>query len=211
MESSRLPAFPHGPRLLTLVRHAESLGNLADAEARSQGSDRLDLDVRDADVELSDNGKAQADALGRWFSRIDAADRPALVITSPYRRAADTATRTVGTTGVEVITDERLRERDLGLFDGFPPTASGCPVRDPFAATGVERVNSHDGYDVVGHGSAIGTIQRQRPGTRFPHKWPEDHIRSEGHWPRVFRSSTRSARDALAPAVTGCRPSAESA
>jgi broad specificity phosphatase PhoE len=129
MTSPRLPAFRHGPRLLTLVRHAESLGNLADAEARSQGADRLDLDVRDADVELSDNGKAQADALGRWFSRMADAERPALVITSPYRRAADTATRTVGNSGVEVITDERLRERDLGLFDGF----TGRGIRAKYA------------------------------------------------------------------------------
>jgi broad specificity phosphatase PhoE len=46
------------------VRHAQSVGNVADEEARKQGAARLDLDARDADVELSDTGRGQAEALG---------------------------------------------------------------------------------------------------------------------------------------------------
>jgi broad specificity phosphatase PhoE len=120
---SRLLDARRGPAHLVLVRHGESVGNLADAEARDRGADRLDLSARDADVELSDNGRAQADAVSRWLEAADRSDRPAYVLSSPYRRAAETAERAVKGLGLEVIYDERLRERDLGLFDGM--TGSG--------------------------------------------------------------------------------------
>ena len=45
-----------GPAVLWLVRHGESLGNVADAEAHASGAGRLELDVRDPDVDLSDTG-----------------------------------------------------------------------------------------------------------------------------------------------------------
>ena len=119
MSLSRLLDARRGPDRLVLVRHGESVGNLADAEARERGADRLDLDARDADVELSETGQKQADAVGRWLARIDDDDRPTVVLSSPYRRAAETARRAVGDLGLEVIYDERLRERDLGVFDGM--------------------------------------------------------------------------------------------
>lgn len=111
------------------MRHAESLGNVADTRARAAEALRLELDVRDADVDLSDNGARQADALGRWFASLTADERPTLVLSSPYRRALHTASRTVGDTGVEIVVDERLRERDLGLFDGL----TGRGIRDRYA------------------------------------------------------------------------------
>jgi broad specificity phosphatase PhoE len=116
---SRLLDARRGPDRLVLVRHGESVGNLADARARDSGADRLDLDARDADVELSETGQKQADAVGRWLARVDDDDRPTVVLSSPYRRAAQTARRAVGDLGLEVVYDERLRERDLGVFDGL--------------------------------------------------------------------------------------------
>jgi broad specificity phosphatase PhoE len=116
---SRLLDARRGPDRLVLVRHGESVGNLADAEARQRGADRLDLDARDADVELSETGRRQADAVGRWLASVDDDDRPTVVVSSPYRRAADTARRAVGNLDIEVVLDERLRERDLGVFDGL--------------------------------------------------------------------------------------------
>jgi broad specificity phosphatase PhoE len=124
----RLVGLDKGPSELVLVRHGESVGNLADAEARRQGAARLELDARDADVELSDNGRRQADALGRWLA--DAERLPDLVLSSPYARALETARRAVGSTGLEVVLDERLRERDLGLFDGL----TGHGIREEYAA-----------------------------------------------------------------------------
>jgi broad specificity phosphatase PhoE len=116
---SRLLDARRGPDRLVLVRHGESVGNLADARARESGADRLDLDARDADVELSETGQKQADAVGRWLARVDPDDRPTVVLSSPYRRAAETARRAVSDLGLDVVHDERLRERDLGVFDGL--------------------------------------------------------------------------------------------
>ena len=116
-----------GPIELVLVRHAESMGNVADAEARRSDAERVELTARDADVELSDNGKEQARALGRWVAGLTEEERPDLVVSSPYRRAADTARAAMGDLSAEMLLDERLRERDLGVFDGL--TAKGIRAR----------------------------------------------------------------------------------
>jgi broad specificity phosphatase PhoE len=118
-----------GPVELVLVRHGESVGNLADTEARDADAERLELSARDADVELSPNGEEQARTLGRWVGGLDGAERPDLVVSSPYRRAADTARTALEVLGAEVLLDERLRERDLGLFDGL--TGKGIRARYP--------------------------------------------------------------------------------
>lgn len=118
-----------GPDELVLVRHAQSAGNIADTEARDADAERLELAARDADVELSSNGEEQGRTLGRWVAGL-AADRcPDLVVSSPYRRAADTARAAFGDRGVDVLMDERLRERDLGLLDGL--TGKGIRARYP--------------------------------------------------------------------------------
>ncbi len=117
MAAARLVGLDQGPRELTLVRHGQSVGNLADAEAREAGAARLDLKERDADVELSDTGHDQAAAL----ARVLAADgqHPSLVLSSPYERAHRTALAVASGLDLEVVLDERLRERDLGRFDGM--------------------------------------------------------------------------------------------
>jgi broad specificity phosphatase PhoE len=110
-----------GPTALWLVRHGESLGNLADAQAHASGSGRLELDVRDPDVPLSPTGEAQADALGRWLAGLPADEQPTTVLSSPFTRAAETAQRAVEGSGRELTIryDERLRERDFGAFGGM--------------------------------------------------------------------------------------------
>ena len=42
--------------MVWLVRHGESMGNVADAQAQASGAGRLKLDVRDPDVELQPAG-----------------------------------------------------------------------------------------------------------------------------------------------------------
>ncbi|MDZ5619629.1 histidine phosphatase family protein [Nocardioides sp. HM23] len=129
MTTKRLPLFAEVPASLTLVRHGESEGNLAAARAQDADRDDIELDVRDADVDLSDNGLQQAEALAQWFESLAAEERPTIVLSSPYRRALRTAECTVGDTGIDIVVDERLRERDLGLFDGL--TSRG--VRERFS------------------------------------------------------------------------------
>src|SRR3954468_17762884 len=105
-----------GPTALWLVRHGESMGNVADAQAHSSGSGRLELDVRDPDVPLSPAGESQADALGGWLGALPAEQRPTTVLSSPFTRAAGTARRVIAASGLDLTIryDERLRERDFG-------------------------------------------------------------------------------------------------
>ncbi|HET6627095.1 MAG TPA: histidine phosphatase family protein [Nocardioidaceae bacterium] len=124
-----LTRWTGGPAEIVLVRHGHSLGNLADAEAREQKAERLDLSDRDADVKLSDVGREQADGVGRWLAAAEKSGLPTLVVSSPYRRAAETARRAVADLDIETVLDERLRERDLGAFDGL--TGLGIRARYP--------------------------------------------------------------------------------
>lgn len=117
-----------GPASITLVRHAESLGNVADAAAHDAGAEVLDLTQRDADVPLSDTGREQATGLARWLGE-PGRSRPDVVISSPYRRALNTARIACEHVQPEIEQDERLRERDLGLFDGL--TGLGIRARHP--------------------------------------------------------------------------------
>ena len=116
------PRWSNGPKTITLVRHGESTGNQADEQARRAGADRLDLDQRDADVELSATGREQGAALRAWLDDVDEGWRPSVVLTSPYLRAAETAGLALDREGIQPVPDERLRERDLGVFDGLTGT-----------------------------------------------------------------------------------------
>jgi broad specificity phosphatase PhoE len=123
------PRWTSGPREITLVRHGHSRANQADAEARDAGAESLELDRRDADVVLSATGRTEADRLAAWLAREGAAAQPTLVISSPYRRTVETAEHIVAGLGIELVHDERLRERELGLFDGL--TGVGIRSRHP--------------------------------------------------------------------------------
>lgn len=120
-----------GPSRLWLVRHALSRGNEADAHATDAGKARVELDNRDPDVELSETGRRQAAALGRWIGVLPHDERPTVVLSSPYVRAAATAEIAYAEAGinVEMVFDERLRERDLGVLDGM--TGSGIRAERP--------------------------------------------------------------------------------
>jgi len=108
------------PARLWLVRHGQSLGNVARDAAHEAELERLDLAERDMDVPLSDLGREQAEAFGSWLGDQDGDERPQVIISSPYRRASQTAeiiAATAGLSSVPVRLDERLRERELGVLD----------------------------------------------------------------------------------------------
>jgi broad specificity phosphatase PhoE len=114
--------------VLWLVRHGESMGNVADAHAQQAKAGRLELDVRDPDVPLSDTGQSQADALGKWLAELPEDQRPTAALSSPFTRALTTAQMATANLGIRVRTDERLRERDFGAFDGM----TGAGIREQF-------------------------------------------------------------------------------
>jgi broad specificity phosphatase PhoE len=134
------PAAPAAPRALWLVRHGQSDGNLADEDAQASGASNIDIDIRDPDVGLSDLGRRQAGAVGKWLGGLSDAQRPTLVLSSPYVRAATTASIATAEAGLRIstVTDERLRERDLGVFDGF--TGRGITERFPDEAVRRKRL-----------------------------------------------------------------------
>jgi len=102
---------------LWLVRHGESIGNLAATRAEIDGLDVIPLDMRDADVPLSATGREQAAALGAWLS--DHRAGIGVYWASPYARARETLAIALGdgAAGRTVFVDERLRDRELGILD----------------------------------------------------------------------------------------------
>jgi broad specificity phosphatase PhoE len=120
---------PQGPVELVLVRHGESLGNVAATKAQLSGAEVIDVPARDADVDLSPVGYDQAKALGLSLAGIPAAQRPDAIWSSPYVRACRTAEVAATTAGwaVPILLDERLRDRELGILDTL--TATGVEAR----------------------------------------------------------------------------------
>jgi broad specificity phosphatase PhoE len=110
------------PDVLWVVRHGESAANAARDHAETAGLGVIELATRDPDAPLSDLGRRQADALGRWFGRLPPDRGPTVVLTSPYARARETARHALDAAGLAhlaVVADERLREREFGILDGL--------------------------------------------------------------------------------------------
>ena len=112
------------PRRLWLVRHGQSQGNVARDIAHEAGHSVIDLDLRDVDVPLSELGHSQAEATGRWFAALPEDQKPDVLLASPYVRARQTAEAICQAGGLSggakpTVLDERLREREFGVFDGL--------------------------------------------------------------------------------------------
>jgi 2,3-bisphosphoglycerate-dependent phosphoglycerate mutase len=91
------------------IRHGETSWNV---DTRIQGK---------LDIGLNDNGRKQAERLGAALAKSQAQE-PLNVISAIYSsdlwRAYDTALSISQATGVPVVTDEGLRERGFGVFEG---------------------------------------------------------------------------------------------
>jgi 2,3-bisphosphoglycerate-dependent phosphoglycerate mutase len=120
---------PSWPDALWVVRHGESSGNVARDRAEAQELERIDLEARDVDIPLSDLGREQSEALGRWMA--EQPRTPTVVWTSPYLRARQTTDAALSAAGLDlpVVVDERLREREFGALDGL--TRRGITAQYP--------------------------------------------------------------------------------
>ncbi|HEV2080723.1 MAG TPA: histidine phosphatase family protein [Allosphingosinicella sp.] len=140
------------PEKLWIVRHGQSAGNVARDIAHEAGHAMIDLAIRDVDVPLSPLGERQAKALGRWFASLPEEERPEVVLSSPYVRARQTA-RAICEEGGGAgearppIVDERLREREFGIFDRL--TSKGIKERYP---------------DIAEHRALLGKFYHRAPG-----------------------------------------------
>jgi probable phosphoglycerate mutase len=114
------------PARLWIVRHGESAGNLAWLKAQAENSQRIGIEERDMDVELSELGRRQSRSVGQWFGDLPGNDRPNLVLSSPFRRTRETAELMVNAMGGggfgPVLFDERLREKEFGALDRLTKT-----------------------------------------------------------------------------------------
>jgi len=140
------------PERLWLVRHGQSQGNVARDIADEAGHHEIAIDVRDVDVPLSELGHLQAKAAGDWFASLPAGERPDVILTSPYVRAKQTA-KAICEAGAlaggpqRPIVDERLREREFGIFDRL--TTAGIRERFP---------------EEAGHRAMLGKFYHRPPG-----------------------------------------------
>lgn len=119
MPTSRAPKWP---ALLVVMRHAES-----EANERREFLDKINstdthlaLGKRDVDVDLTARGHEQAAETGRYLR----ANYPPFdaVYVSPYYRTRQTSERVLAEypgPPAEVITEERLREKEFGSFEGL--------------------------------------------------------------------------------------------
>jgi probable phosphoglycerate mutase len=140
------------PSRLWLVRHGQSAGNVARETADAAGHSLIDIPVRDMDVPLSELGERQAQALGHWFARMPEAERPEAVLASPYVRARQTAEAICRAGGIageieRLVIDERLREREFGVFDRL--TTIGIREKYP---------------DLAEHRALLGKFYHRAPG-----------------------------------------------
>ncbi len=150
------------PSQLWLVRHGESVANLASQKAESSGRLEVPLMTRDMDTPLSLRGEKQAAELGAWLS--DTGVRPDVLLVSPYRRTRQTLAAIVSALPSsqcpKVLFDERLRERERGVFDGL--TKAGVALRLPEQAQSREFLGKFY-HRAPGGESWCDVVQRLRP------------------------------------------------
>lgn len=128
-----MPTTQPWPKRLWIVRHGQSQGNVARDGAEEAGLSVIDLDLRDVDVPLSELGHHQAEVTGRWFAALPDDEKPEILLCSPYVRARQTAEAICKAGGLAggarpAVLDERLREREFGIFDGL----TGRGIREQF-------------------------------------------------------------------------------
>lgn len=115
------------PDSLVLVRHAESERNVASREARRNKLEEYGTDRRDMSARLSEPGREQAQHVAAAIAerRFD------WIFCSPYRRCRQTADiiRERLPQAPEVLLDDRLREREFGIWEGL--TRAGRMARYP--------------------------------------------------------------------------------
>ncbi|MEZ0066060.1 putative phosphoglycerate mutase [Streptacidiphilus sp. MAP12-20] len=131
------PGLP-GPLTLTAVRHGQSTANAAFHAAEAVGALDVGISCRDADLSLTTLGRDEARALGRWLATRDGDGLPQSLWVSPYLRTQETAELVVeeldraGLPLPELCTDERLRDRELGVLEML--TSAAIELRHPAEA-----------------------------------------------------------------------------
>jgi 2,3-bisphosphoglycerate-dependent phosphoglycerate mutase len=178
----------HQPTRVLAIRHGETAWNV---DTRIQGK---------LDIGLNDNGRKQAERLGAALAKNQAHEPITAIYSSDLWRAYDTALSISKATGVSVVTDEGLRERGFGVFEGktfdevvlqWPDQALRWRERDPdFCPEGGESLTMfrdrilaasqaltarHPGEQIalVAHGGVMDVLYRAATGQgiQAPRTW----------------------------------------
>lgn len=113
-KAGRAPAHRRRAATLVLARHAETVWH---AENRYAGGQ--------SDIDLTEQGRRQAGELGRWAARHELA----AIVSSPVRRAQETAQYSADAAGLPLLVHPDLREVDFGIAEGR--TMAEIELSDP--------------------------------------------------------------------------------
>ncbi|MFE5477541.1 MULTISPECIES: histidine phosphatase family protein [unclassified Nocardia] len=110
---------------LWAVRHAQSEANVWFSDPATE---QRPMRGTDSAVELTTHGQWQARCLGDWLAGLAGTQRPTLVVCSPYLRTRVTwavmaeaaASRNRHLHPIRTLVDERLRDREMGVFELHP-------------------------------------------------------------------------------------------
>jgi broad specificity phosphatase PhoE len=141
---------------LILVRHGQSLANVAFPAANAAGLMEAEVSGSDAAVPLTPLGEEQAAAVGRWLAGRSTV--PEVVITSPYLRARETWRLAAAASGLDLpspTTDDRLVDRLMGDLELM--TAAAVAARFPAEAARREAAGEYR-YSPPG-GEAFADVQ----------------------------------------------------
>jgi 2,3-bisphosphoglycerate-dependent phosphoglycerate mutase len=176
------------PTRVLAIRHGETAWNVA---TRIQGK---------LDIGLNNTGHSQAERLGAALAKSQTQEPITSIYSSDLRRAYDTAQAISKATDVPVVTDEGLRERGFGIFEGktfdevaqlWPDQAQLWRQRDPdFCPEGGESLTMfrdrilaasqaltarHPGEQIalVAHGGVMDVLYRAATGQgiQAPRTW----------------------------------------
>lgn len=125
---------------LVLLRHGESARNEERAKAITGKMEVYGSDTRDMDVELTSRGRRQAMVTGERLPQYleFAFDR---AFASPYRRTVETAKLVLAGRPLDIVLDERVREKEFGVLDGL--TKLGIQRRHPEEAERKKRLGKY--------------------------------------------------------------------
>ncbi len=185
---------------LLLWRHGQTEWN---ADSRVQGQ---------TDVGLSPAGIEQAESMARRLATF----QPDLIVSSDLSRAADTAAALAALTGLDVVSDPRLRERHFGQWQGlrlteiaerWPAEYASWRAGQPVAGLGVETIEDlakrvsaalQDVADRVPGGTAVVAMHgaAARHGCAALLGWPDAVTRTLGalancHWTELRFDAVR--------------------
>jgi len=106
------------PDCLVIVRHGESVRNVAKNEAKTVGKGAFGTGLRDVDTPLTEAGRLQAKHTGEYLSNDFFFDA---VFSSPYKRTVQTTEGILAAfeTKPPVVLEERIREIEFGILDGL--------------------------------------------------------------------------------------------